>query len=385
MRLFISTGEVSGDLQGSLLVTALLQQAEERGIELDIVALGGDRMAAAGAKLLGHTSTIGSIGVIESLGYVLPTWKMQQQTKKFLRENPPDAAILIDYMGSNVPFGQYLRRTSPSLPIFYYIAPQEWVWSANSKSTSQIIEFTDEILAIFPGEAEYYQDKGATVTWVGHPLLDRLADVPSRDVARTTLGIPENQTAIALLPASRQQELKYLMPPMFEAARQMQQQDSTIHFWIPVALEQYRPILEQAVAEYGLRATVLEGQTQTAIAAADLAITKSGTANLEIALQNVPQVVCYRFSAVTAWVARKVLKLSIPFVSPPNLINMEAVVPELIQEEMTAERIVQEAMALLQSEPRRQMLEGYGRMRQSLGEVGVCKRTALHILDHLKV
>lgn len=383
MRLFISTGEVSGDLQGSLLIAALLRLATARGLDLEILALGGDRMAAAGAKLLGHTSAIGSIGVLESIGFALPTLKMQRQTQQFLREHPPDAAILIDYMGPNITFGNYLRNTYPDLPIFYYIAPQEWVWSGNSQNTRKIIGFADEILAIFPGEAKYYRDRGAPVTWVGHPLLDRLAEVPSREVARATLGIEEQQIAIALLPASRTQELKYILPAMFAAAKEMQQQNAAIHYWIPLALEQYRSVLEQAVADYGLRATVLEGQTQMAIAAADLAITKSGTANLEIALQNVPQVVCYRLSALTAWIARKVLKLSIPFASPPNLVNMEAIVPELLQEEMTAERIVQEATALLQPEPRRKMLEAYAGMRSSLGEVGVCDRTAALILDRL--
>ncbi len=383
MRIFISTGEVSGDLQGSLLVAALRRQAIARNLDLEIVALGGDRMAAAGAKLLGNTSAIGSIGVVESIGYALPTLKLQRQTQQFLRDQPPDAAILIDYMGPNIAFGNYLRKTYPKLPIFYYIAPQEWVWSADSKNTRKIIGFADEILAIFPGEAKYYADRGAPVTWVGHPLLDRLAEVPSREVARATLGIDERQTAIALLPASRTQELKYLLPAMFTAAQQMQQQDPNIHYWIPVALEQYRPALEQAVAEYGLRATVLEGQTQMAIAAADLAITKSGTANLEIALQNVPQVVCYRFSALTAWVIRKVLKLSIPFASPPNLVNMEAIVPELLQENMTAARIVEEATALLKPEPRQKMLAAYASLRSSLGEVGVCDRTACLILDRL--
>ena len=382
-RLFISTGEVSGDLQGSLLVEALWRQAEAREIELEIVALGGDRMEAAGVKLIGNTTTIGSMGLVESIPYIIPTLQLQRRTKKFLRENLPDAAVMIDYMGPNLVFGNYLRQQSKDLPIQYYIAPQEWVWSFGDGNTTQIVGFADEILAIFPGEASYYQSKGAPVTYVGHPMVDKIAEQVDRAAARKTLEISDEQVAIALLPASRAQEMKYLLPNIFAAAQRLQVEDDRIQFLIPLALEKYRAEMEGAIAKYGLRARLLIEDQQLAIAAADLAITKSGTANLEIALRNVPQVVVYRLNAFTAWVARKVLRFSIPFMSPANLINMEAVVPELLQEEATAERIYQEAKALLGEEKRAQILEGYGRMREALGEPGACDRAANLILDRL--
>lgn len=382
-RLFISTGEVSGDLQGSLLVEALWRQAEARGIELEIVALGGDRMEAAGAKLIGNTTTIGSMGLVESIPYIIPTLQLQRRTKKFLRENLPDAAVMIDYMTPNIVFGNYLRQQSKDLPIQYYIAPQEWVWSFGDGNTTQIVGFADEILAIFPGEASYYESKGAPVTYVGHPMVDKMAELVDRATARQQLGIPEEQIAIALLPASRAQEMKYLLPNIFAAAQRLQAEDERIQFLVPLALEKYRAELEAAIEEYGLRARILTEEQPVAIAAADLAITKSGTANLEIALRNVPQVVVYRLNAFTAWVARSVLRFSIPFMSPANLINMEAVVPELLQEEATAERIYQEAKALLGEEKRAQILAGYGRMRAALGEPGACDRAANLILDRL--
>ncbi|HAC65122.1 MAG TPA: lipid-A-disaccharide synthase, partial [Cyanothece sp. UBA12306] len=134
MRIFISTGEVSGDLQGALLVESLYQQAEIKGIPLEILALGGDRMAAAGAKLLGNTAAIGSIGIVESLPFIIPTWLMQRRVKEYLRKNPPDLLVLIDYMGPNAALGQYARKNLPQVPIIYYIAPQSWVWAPNSKT-----------------------------------------------------------------------------------------------------------------------------------------------------------------------------------------------------------------------------------------------------------
>ncbi|MCY7278074.1 MAG: lipid-A-disaccharide synthase, partial [Phormidesmis sp. CAN_BIN44] len=342
-RVFISTGEVSGDLQGALLIEALKRRAADLGIELEILALGGDRMEEAGAKLLGYTSTIGSIGLLESLPYVLPTLKVQQQAKQYLKQHPPDVVVLIDYMSPNVAFCSYLPKHLPQVPVVYFIAPQEWVWSASSFNTDRIIAATRKILAIFQEEANYFKRKGGEVVWVGHPLVDRVQAAPSRDDARSTLGILPDQTAIVLLPASRQQELKYLMPVIFEAAQQIQAKLPNVHFWIPLALENYRGAIEQAIADYGLRATLLDsnkGQTTLqAIAAADLAITKSGTVNLEMALLDVPQVVLYRVNRVTAWIAQKILKVSIPFMSPPNLVEMKGIVPEFLQDEATVENI----------------------------------------------
>lgn len=380
-RIFISTGEVSGDLQGSLLVMALLRQAKRLGLDLDIVALGGDRMATAGATLLSNTSSIGSVGLWEALPYIIPTWQIQQQVRRYLVENPPDRIILIDYRGPNVSLGTFLRQRLPQIPIFYYIAPQEWVWSVGQKSIRQILDFTDRILAIFPGEARYYQEKGANVTWVGHPLLDAMQDWPDRTTARVALGIGVDDVAIALLPASRRQELRYLLPVMFEAAQQLQTQIPHVQFWIPLSLEIYRPELERAIDHYKLNATLLTGQAQSIIAAADLAITKSGTVNLEIALQNVPQVVVYRVSRITAWLAVNVLKFSIPFMSPVNLVLMQELVPELLQNKATSDQIFQNALELLQNTGhRQQVLAGYVNMREQLGTVGVCDRAALEIL-----
>jgi len=128
-KVFISTGEVSGDLQGALLVEALYRQAKAKQLPLEVFALGGKRMASAGATLLGNTTNIGSVGILESLPFVLPTLKVQRRAKQFLRESPPDVLVLIDYMGPNLAIGNYVRKHLPQLPIVYYIAPQAWVWS----------------------------------------------------------------------------------------------------------------------------------------------------------------------------------------------------------------------------------------------------------------
>lgn len=384
-KIFISTGEVSGDLQGSLLIAALHRQAANLDWKLEIVALGGQRMAKAGATLLGDTSAVGSVGIIESLPYFIPTLQLQRQAKKYLEKHPPDLAILIDYMGPNLGIGSYLRRSGLNIPVVYYIAPQEWVWSVNDRNTNLIKGMTDRILAIFPEEARYFAKKGVSVTWVGHPLIDRMQNAPKREEARKMLAIAPDEIAIALIPASRTQELKYLLPVICAAAQQLQAKIPQARFFIPLSLEAFRPIIDRAIKDYNLRATLVFSQTQEVLAAADLAITKSGTVNLELALLNVPQLVIYRLNRITAWIGRRLLKLAIPFMSPVNLVNMKPVVPELQQEAVTPENIVATSLELLfNQELRQKTLIDYQEMRELLGEPGVCDRAALEILNLLK-
>ncbi|MBP0019914.1 MAG: lipid-A-disaccharide synthase [Cyanobacteria bacterium SBLK] len=382
MRIFISTGEVSGDLQGSLLIKALQSQGRERENDLEIVALGGDRMAEAGATLIANTAHIGSVGLLEALPFLWENMKIQRRTQQYLQENPPDLAILIDYQDPNLEIGSFVREKFPEVPIIFFIAPQAWVWYPLSSKVETLVRITDRVLAIFPAEKKFYEQKGVSSNWVGHPLIDRIQTAPTREKARFRLGISPEQTAIALVPASRRQEIQTLLTPIFAAARQLQEKIPEVHFWIPLSLERYRGAIEQKIQEYQLQATILAGQTLDILASADLAITKSGTVNLEIALLNVPQVVVYRVHPVNMWIARKIFNFAIPFISPVNLINMEAIVPEFFQEEVTAENIFTEAFDLLENQNRRKsILSGYQRMRSSMGELGVCDRAAREIFQ----
>jgi len=401
-RIFISTGEVSGDLQGALLIQALKRQSQEKGIDLEILALGGDRMARAGATLLAHTSEIGSMGILESLPFVLPTLQVQNRAKVYLKQHPPDVVVLIDYMGPNLALCEYFYKQSLPMPVVYYITPQEWVWGDQWKwgvklfRSDLIVKATKRVLAIFPAEADYMRRKGAQVSWIGHPLVDRLQAAPTRTSARAALNLLPDQPVVTLLPASRQQEIKYLLPVICQAAQLIQQQLPDVLFLIPLALEKYRQPIQQAIQHYGLQAKMLSDQSGThtedpgksvtlqAIAAADLAITKSGTVNLEIALLNTPQVVLYKVNTVTAWILKHILKFSIPFMSPPNLVVMKAIVPEFMQNQATPGNIAHEALEILLKTDRRQaFFANYAEMRQALGEPGVCDRAAAEILQLL--
>ena len=379
--IFISTGDVSGDLQGALLVTALKRLAAKSGIDLNIVALGGSKMAAAGATILADTTGISSMGVWEALAYIQPSLQVRSIAKRYLKTTPPDLIILIDYIVTNINLGKYADNQLPKVPIFYYIAPQEWVWSIDKKKTDIIVKFTEEILAIFPGEAKYFADRGAKVKFLGHPLIDRVANLASREVARDKLGITDDEVAIALIPASRRQELKYLLPAIFGAAQQIQTELPNVRFWIPLSRDAFRAEIESAIDSYQINATLVTQNADLVLSAADLAITKCGTVSLELALLNIPQVVIYRVSRVTAWIAKYVLKFSIPYMSPPNLVEMKPIVPELMQDDANPDRIAAESLELiLNPKSRDRMLADYNQMRAALGDPGVCDRVAAEIL-----
>jgi lipid-A-disaccharide synthase len=219
--------------------------------------------------------------------------------------------------------------------------------------------------------------------------LDTLVGLPSRDQARHQLGLEPDERLLLVSPASRTQELRYLLPPLIEAAALLQRRFPRLRVMVPAGLAGFEAPLAAAVAAAGLEATVVPAAEADRLrpalcAAADLALTKSGTVNLELALRGVPQVVGYRVSRPTAFVARHLLRFSVPHISPVNLVLNERLVPELLQEHLTAEAIAAAATPLLGPGPARQrMLDGYGRLRQTLGEPGVTRRAAAAILDQL--
>ena len=352
LRLLVSTGEVSGDLQGSLLVKALHAEAQRRGLGLEVVALGGERMERAGAVLLANTTRMGAIGLLEAIPFVLPTLRLQRRLKRWFKGEPPDGVVLIDYMGPNVSLGLRLKRKFPQVPVTYYIAPQEWAFKFGTKGRTNLISFTNQILAIFQQEARFYRCRGANVTYVGHPLLDTIGDVPSRQAARQLLGLDQEAPVLLLMPASRRQELRYLLPHIVEAAAQLQQLDPSLQVVVPAGLPGFETQLSLQLTQAGVRSTIIPAADSDRLkaalcAAADVAIAKSGTVNLELALRGVPQVVVYRVSRATAFVARHILRFSVPHISPVNLVLGERLVPELLQEDLRAKTIVAEALPSL--------------------------------------
>ena len=389
MKLLISTGEVSGDLQGSLLINALKTNAEKRKIELEIIALGGERMQEAGAKLISNTSSIGAIGFLEALPYVLPTLNAQSKIDNYLSSSPPDAVVLIDYMGPNIRLGLKVKKKFPNIPIIYYIAPQEWAWRLGDSGTTDLISFTDKILAIFEEEAEFYSNKGGNVKFVGHPMLDFYRNIPTREESLRRIGLTSDQKLLLIIPASRKQELKYILPTLLKAAKLLQEKDPSITVLIPSGLNEFNELLNNSLKEYALSGRIIlsnevDDLKPFLFSAAHLALAKSGTINMELALNSVPQIVGYKVSRVTAFFARYLLRFNVKYISPVNLLLNKMLIPEFIQEDFKAEKIFNAALKILEDNSTKEDIKlGYERLKDKLGKPGVTDRASKDILDLL--
>ncbi len=389
MKLLISTGEVSGDLQGSLLTKALLTNAEKRKIELKIIALGGERMREAGAKLISNTSSIGAIGFLEAIPYILPTLNAQSKIDNYLKSSPPDAVILIDYMGPNIRLGLKVKKQFPHVPIIYYIAPQEWAWRLGDSGTTDLISFTDRILSIFEEEAEFYSNKGGNVKFVGHPMLDFYRNIPTREESLKKIGLSSDNKLLLIIPASRKQELKYILPTLLKAAKLLQENDPSIIVLIPSGLKEFNQLLNDSLKEYGISGRIILSNEVDQIkpflfSAAHLALAKSGTINMELALNSVPQIVGYKVSRVTAFFARYFLRFNVKYISPVNLLLNKMLIPEFVQEDFKAEKIFNEALRILEDNSKKEdIMIGYKKLKDKLGKPGVIDRASEDILDLL--
>ncbi len=389
MKLLISTGEVSGDLQGSLLINSLKTNAEKRKIELEIIALGGERMREAGAQLISNTSSIGAIGFLEALPYVLPTLNAQSKIDHYLSYSPPDAVVLIDYMGPNIRLGLKVKKKFPNIPIIYYIAPQEWAWRLGDSGTTDLISFTDKILAIFEEEAKFYANRGGNVKFVGHPMLDFYRNIPTREESLRKIGLTSDNKILLIIPASRKQELKYILPTLLQAARLLQEKDPSIIVLIPSGLKEFDEILNSSLREYGVSGRIIfsnevDEMKPFLFSAAHLALAKSGTINMELALNSVPQIVGYKVSRITAFFARYLLRFNVKYISPVNLLLNKMLIPEFIQEDFSSEKIFNAALKIIEdNSTKKDIILGYKKLKDQLGKPGVTDRASKDILDLL--
>ena len=387
--IFISTGEVSGDLHGGLLAKALIKEAKLKKIELDIYGLGGRRMQDSGVEILHDTTPISSIGIWEALPLIIPTLKIQKDFYKSLVHLSPDCLILIDYMGPNINIGRKLKRKKSKIPIFYYIAPQEWAWKVGNNSTTDLINFSDKIFAIFKQEAIFYKKRGGKVSWIGHPMIDLVEKLPKKIEARNFLNLKRNENILLVMPASRPQEMKYIMPIFMKVAHKLQQKYPNLVVFIPSCRDIFDDQFENALKKYKVNGRVFSIQdsekAKTYIySLSKLALCKSGTVNMELALYNIPQIVGYRVSRVTAFIAKKLLNFKVKFISPVNLLSKKLVVPEFIQKDFKVNLIFRKSCQLLERKNQKiKIKKGYSLLRRELGDNGVVEKAAKEILNSL--
>lgn len=369
LRLFVSSGEVSGDIGGAHLI----RQMRRDYPDVSFFGIGGPRMQQAGAEVEALTNHLGTVGVTEVARHFVPLARLGWRTRESIRRDRPDVAILIANDVFNAGLARWLRRQG--IPTVAYFPPQVWVWRTVLRAMAAGF---DLVMTPFPEEQREYARAlpGRESVLVRHYLADALAPVTdaSRASARAALGLEERGRVVALLAGSRLHEVRRLTPVLMGAAQQLLARDAGIRFVIPLAEEPLRPILERAVARHGLQGAVaIVRDSHAALRAADLGIVTSGTATLEGALLGVPMVVVYRLSAATYAFIHACYRLRLMVrcpVSLPSLLVGREVVPELLQGRATPTAVAREAWSVL-SDPERQ-----ARMRADLAAARACVSAA---------
>ena len=388
-KIFISTGEVSGDLHGSLLAKELFEESSKQSIDLEIYGLGGEKMREAGVEIIKDTTPISAIGIWEAVPLILPMMRIQKQFLNLLITESPNCLVLIDYMGPNISIGRKLKKKKINMPIYYYIAPQEWAWRVGNNSTTDLIGFSDKIFAIFQQEANFYRKRGGKVSWIGHPMVDLTKKLPTKKESRKYLDLASNQNILLIMPASRPQELKYILPTFIRVAQKLQRKYPDLVVFIPSCREVFDQSFQKALDKNNINGRVIstsdiEKNKVYIYSLSKLALCKSGTVNMELALYGIPQVVGYKVSRVTAFIAKKILNFKLRFISPINLLMKRQIVPEFVQKEFNVNSVFRKSCKLLEKNNEKlKMKQGYKLLKNNLGDEGVTKRAAKEIINSI--
>jgi len=364
--IYIVCGEASGDLHAAHLVQAL----KNRDASLKFRGTGGEHLYSTGMYITRHIRDMNFMGFMEILKNLLRILSILKQIKKDIQETRPDAVLLVDYPGFNLKLAPFIH--SLGIPVYYYISPQLWAWK---KGRIQIIrKYVKQMFVILPFEEKFYREENIEAEFLGHPLMDILQQIPAdRDVQANT----DTKPVLALLPGSRKQEIQRILPVLLATAAKLPE-------FTPVLA--CAPAIDESVylkipgAEKVLR---VKGNTHKLLAGAAFAFVASGTATLEAAILNVPQIVCYKADAPSVYLARKWVKVK--YISLVNLILDTPALPELIQEDLTPEHLLQHFREMTQNPERHKVLmENYELLRNRLGGKGCAGRTADKLLSLMK-
>ena len=340
-RIFISAGEASGDLYGSLLIEAL--RGRLGGGEF--FGCGGDRMRAAGCRTLVDARELAMVGIVEVLPGLPRAWRALQLLKSSVQKDPPALAILIDFPDFNLRLAKELKRLG--VPVVYFVAPQVWAWRPGRLKALR--RSVDRLLCIFPFEQEFFRAGGVSAEFVGHPLATRVAPTLSGEQFRTRFGLPETAPLIALLPGSRRREIELNLPPLIETARILLAGSASgdYCFLVPAASTVGSEWLRGQTRDSGLTLHVVEDHTYDVLGHSAAAVVASGTATIETALLGTPMVVVYRVSRATWWLGRDLVNTQ--FFSMVNLVAGQRIVSEFIQDEFQPEAVARDVRLLLES------------------------------------
>ena len=362
--LLLSAGESSGDMYAAQLATALKQR-----LDVAIFGMGGPRMRAAGVEVLTDYSEVSVVGITEILSHLPSLVRAMRHLVAEAERRKPPFAVLTDFPGFHLRLARKLRRQG--VRNIYFVCPQFWAW--RPWRVRVVRRRFEQALCIFALEEKFYGDAGVPVKFIGHPLVGNVHASQSRDTFCREHGLDATKPVVTLLPGSRHAELAQHLPVLREACRLIQR-ELPVQFVIAAAPGTSVTELREGWPP-GIATRVLENQTYNALAAADVAIISSGTATVEAALLDVPMVVIYRVTPLTALLAKPLLRT--PYLSMVNLIAERRVVPELIQRDFLPERVASEVLQLLRdAHARDQLRTGLADVRKRLGPPGAVERAA---------
>lgn len=373
-KIFIVAGESSGDLHAGNLIYAVKEQFPE----IDFYGMGGTKMQQAGARLTHDLRKVSVIGLVEVLSRLPTILRTLKELGNSLSIEKPDLAVLVDFPDFNLKLAEKLKKAG--IPVLWYISPQVWAWRA--ERIPKLARLIDYMMVILPFEVEFYRKHNLNVHFVGHPLIDKVAPNFSSIETRNQLGFKTCDPVIALLPGSRNIEIKLLLPHLIKAAEILYSKDPKYQFVIPVANTIDPKKIESKITDAKAPIKVVSGKTYDIVACADCAVVAAGTATLETALLNTPAIIIGRVSRLTWFLWSRYTNL--PYYGLPNYIIERKLMPELIQHQASGEQIAQKLEEILGSETEKaKLLEGYQEIRNRLGIGGASQNAAKVVIDVL--
>lgn len=356
-RIAVVAGEASGDALGAGFIEAVRVHEPGAGF----IGMTGPRMRALNCTTLAHSDEIAVMGLAEVLGHLPRLLRLRARLVDELAAARPDVFVGIDAPDFNLGLAQRLRRRT-GVPTVQYVSPQFWAW--RSGRVRRMHRSVDHVLCLLPFEADFYADHGVGATFTGHPLADRIPLSSDREAARRELALEVGEgqgPVVAVLPGSRSGEVRRLGTDLVAAMAWLRERLANVRFVAAMASPALRTLFEEMVAvrASALPLTLVDGRSTTVMAAADVVLLASGTATLEALLIKRPMVVCYRVSAVSAWIARRFQLMTTEKFAMPNLLAGEDLVPEIMQEAVSGEALGRAVLEQLEMPPaQRARMEG---------------------------
>lgn len=357
-HLVVIAGEESGDIHAA----AFIRELKQRHPDLKVSGIGGQHMEDAGAVLVSDLARHAVTGFIEVISHLSMLKKGFQTIKTHLKNNRPDLLVLVDFPGFNLRLLKYAKKTL-KLPILYYVSPQIWAWKP--KRIRLIQAYVDHMAVILPFEKKIYDQANVPASFVGHPLVEKIPATYDAQQLKLSLGLPLDKRIIALLPGSRGNEIRFLMPVMRDVAIQLNQQHADLHFVIPLASAINETSIDVYLQSTQLHYSLIKERAVDIVCCSNVVVVASGTASLECALLTKPMCIIYKVSWFTYYLASRLMRVK--FLGLCNLLQNQMIVPEFLQNDCNGHEIAR-TVAMLLDNPKQAdaMILRLKKMRQDL-------------------